>query len=182
MFKQTLAAALLALASQASQAAIDNGSFESGFDNWSVALENSITTQHFGSFTASKGSNFALLQGEDVLSTWLSNETGTFTFNFAVTNAAGQASVAEVGLFVGGQQVSAQTFSGSSWGNFAWAVPAGFDDILEIRLTNGTANQRLLIDNANVGAITAPVPEPETYALMGMGLVGLLAARRRKTK
>nr|WP_314900932.1 PEP-CTERM sorting domain-containing protein [uncultured Deefgea sp.] len=30
--------------------------------------------------------------------------------------------------------------------------------------------------------ITAPVPEPETYALMGMGLIGLFAASRRKLK
>jgi hypothetical protein len=51
-----------------------------------------------------------------------------------------------------------------------------------LKLTAGTQNgfgERYSLDNLVLAA--APVPEPETYALMGMGLIGLIAARRRKT-
>jgi hypothetical protein len=34
----------------------------------------------------------------------------------------------------------------------------------------------------NIEGTVAPIPEPETYALMGLGLVGLMAARRRRMK
>ena len=35
----------------------------------------------------------------------------------------------------------------------------------------------------NLGGVTAPIPEPETYALMlaGLGVVGFVARRRKRT-
>lgn len=45
--------------------------------------------------------------------------------------------------------------------------------------TNGASNWIFTLNSLK--ANVSPVPEPETYALMGLGLVGLFAARRKKT-
>jgi len=48
--------------------------------------------------------------------------------------------------------------------------------------TPATAGLMLKVDGSNTFAISTPVPEPETYALMYVGLaaVGFLARRRRR--
>lgn len=46
------------------------------------------------------------------------------------------------------------------------------------RFSNGNA----AIIAGEISTLTAPVPEPETYALMGLGLAAVLVAKRRRNK
>jgi len=67
----------------------------------------------------------------------------------------------------------------AGWMTFNATVNGSGNNYLVFRGTQTNDSLGMYIDNVSV---TAPVPEPETYALIGIGLAGLLAARRRKTQ
>lgn len=49
-----------------------------------------------------------------------------------------------------------------------------------IAARTGGAHETLYIDNLTISTLTAPVPEPSTMLLFGLGLLGLVGVNRRK--
>lgn len=189
--KMILSAGLLGL-SVSAHATTSNIVFES--EILGTGTNDTISTaQNLGSFSGTDinvfGFRLEALPGSTSVDYYKFDIASAMAMTFAVTTPLGSVyqNDSTLGLFnSNGSLLSADDDSGP-----------GFDSLLSSVLNKGTyylavagfPNFAFTGDSGSgnwpytltlSGSAIAPVPEPETYALMGVGLLGLLATRRKK--
>jgi hypothetical protein len=88
---------------------------------------------------------------------------------------------ATVSLFSGLTLLDTQTFTTASLTSFStFAGWSGLGSISDLRIVVNSSADFLNLDNLRYGT-AANVPEPGTLALLGLGLAGIGALRRRRT-
>lgn len=101
----------------------------------------------------------------------------SYTFNYtALFEGSGQLATWSLtgGATLSGSVNSNVTFAGSTFTASAAPVVISFSGV-------GNGNKNRWVEISDVTLVAAPVPEPETYAMMaaGLGIVGFVARRRR---
>jgi hypothetical protein len=136
------------------------------------------TTNNPSSFGSGSGEREFLFNGLDGTITFKMVSGGLFDFtSFDVENPAGQQGWSADGtVVVTGSNGAVANFSGSSF--VTNLLPNSFSNLTYVTFSNQTGQST--IDNLNFAA--SAVPEPATTALLGLGLLGFAASRRKSAK
>lgn len=197
-------AAMVLLTPMAQAAAFSNGGFEAGTDTGPFTTVNNGGTMGawsvvsgsvdliYSYWTPSEGHYSLDLNGNQAgsiqqLFDTVAGKTYTVTFDLAGNPAGGGTTKY---MFAGiGTDANMYTFStsGLSTSNMGWAsnsfsfVADSSSTLLSFSGFAGNGAYGAALDNVRV---TTPVPEPETYGMLlaGLGLLGLVARRKKQAK
>jgi len=165
MKKLFCAIAMLAVSASASANLVKNGDFAAGGSNWTLTGN----TGHSG-FTGGRWGDGAV--GSDAfLSQIIATVAGeTYSISFDTTVDWGRMAVA---------LNDTQFFSTSTSGHFALSFIAAANDATLSFITHNDPGYNYL-DNVVVDRVASDVPEPASLTLIGLGLAGLGALRRKR--
>ncbi len=184
MKKLAIAAILAATAFSANAEVVNlvtNGDFETGtFAGWtksgntslSDVIANTTTSNHtFLWRSGATGSSAAISQNLNTIA------GGKYTLSFDLYSA-GTSNVSFQALFNGVQVYGMQNTS-MNWTHFTFENLSATSALTELKFSSRNDPSFTRLDNVSV--VAAPVPEPETYAMMiaGLGLLAFAAKRRK---